>query len=118
MRQSQTYIRQTDQIIFWFKMFPKKKKHRDEENALSELIRTKYLGGLGQDISNPYHLCKEYVETKQLEHNVHKCSCPVTVVYRNASFLAVASAVLSLCHMGINLAGIGIAVLFSGWLLL
>lgn len=99
--------------LFWFKIFPEKKKHKDEENALKELIRTKYLGGLGQDISNPYHLCKEYVETKQLS-TTFMVFLSRYGFYRNASFLAVASAVLSLYHMGVNLAGIGIAVLFLG----
>jgi len=99
--------------LFWFKIFPEKKKHKDEENALKELIRSRYLGGLGQDISNPYHLCKEYVETKQLS-TTFMVFLSRYGFYRNASFLALASTALSLYHLGFNLAGIGFAVLFLG----
>jgi hypothetical protein len=102
-----------DKLIntFWFKIFPEKKKHKDEENALKELIRTRYLGGLGQDISNPYHLCKEYVETKQLS-TTFMVFLSRYGFYRNSSFLAVISAVLSSYHLGINLVGIEITFLF------
>lgn len=104
-----------DKLInyFWFNIFPVKKKHKDEENKLKELIRSRYLGGLGQDIENPYHLCKEYVETKQLS-TTFMVFLSRYGFYRNASFLALASAALSLYHLGISATGIGVSVLFLG----
>lgn len=97
--------------LFWFKIFPEKKKHKDEEIALKGLILSRYLGGLGPDISNPYHLCKEYVETKQLS-TTFMVFLSRYGFYRNASFLAAASTALSLYHLGFNLAGIGVSALF------
>lgn len=56
-----------DKILFKSivrKIFP---EVRDEdEEILKKEIKEKYLGALNGVISNPYHICKDYVEYKQL----------------------------------------------------
>jgi len=99
--------------LFWFKIFPEKRKHKEEENKLKEIILAKYLGDLSQEIANPYQLCKDYIEAKQLSATFMVFLSRYGF-YRNASFLAVASAALSLYHMSFSLKGFGVAVLFLG----
>ena len=99
--------------IFWFKVFSEKKKHKEEELVLKDLIRDRYLGDLGQKIPNPYHLCKEYVETKQLS-TTFMVFLSRYGFYRNASFLAVVSAATSVYHIGANFQGILVALFFLG----
>ena len=75
---------------FWFKVFPRKERHENEEKALQKLIKEKYLGNIGESISNPYHLCKEYVETKQLS-TTFMVFLSRYGFYRNIAFLAILS---------------------------
>lgn len=97
--------------LFWFKLFPAKTKHKEEEIALKELIRARYLGDLTNDISNPYHLCKEYVITNQLS-TTFMIFLSRYGFYRNISFLAAVTAVMSAYHLGFNYQGIGATALF------
>jgi len=99
--------------VFWFKAFPAKKKHKEEELTLKELIRKRYLGDLAEDIANPYHLCKEYVETKQLS-TTFMVFLSRYGFYRNASFLAVVSAAASIYHLGASFQGFMVTVFFLG----
>jgi len=90
--------------LFWFKFFPKKQKHKEEEIALKELIRKKYLGNVASDIENPYHLCKEYVLTKQLS-STFMVFLSRYGFYRNVSFLSLISAGVSIYHLGVTIKG-------------
>jgi hypothetical protein len=50
-----------------FAIIPSRKSKKSEETAiLIDEIKSNYLGQLNGKIKNPYALCKEYVETKQL----------------------------------------------------
>ena len=50
----------------WVKVITEKDKHKTEEKMLAKEIRENFLGKLNGKIENPYPICKEYVETKQL----------------------------------------------------
>jgi hypothetical protein len=77
-------------IFAW--MSKPKDKHVKEEELLAEEIRSKYLGSLSGKVSNPYALCKEYVETKQLS-TTFMVFLSRYGFYRNCAFLAVVSGV-------------------------
>jgi len=72
--------------------FKPKQKHKAEELMLAEEI--KYLGSLSGKIENPYALCKDYVETKQLS-TTFMVFLSRYGFYRNVSFLCIACAVSS-----------------------
>ncbi len=76
-----------------------KRKHIDEEDLLAKEICSRYLGSLSGKISNPYAICKEYVETKQLS-TTFMVFLSRYGFYRNCAFLSVASgfSVLVLDH--------------------
>ena len=99
----------------WSKLFTKIRKSSKEkvkqEDLLRELIENEYLGEIGQRKLDTYHLCKEYVETKQLS-TTFMVYLSRYGFYRNAFFISFVSAVLSLCHIGINFIGIVTTVLF------
>lgn len=69
-----------------------KQKHTKEESLLKEEIRTKYMGSLNSKIEDPYAICKEYVETKQLS-TTFMVFLSRYGFYRNCAFVAVASGV-------------------------
>lgn len=59
----------TDKFLItpvWRRLSRPKENHKNEEEILAKEIRTKYFGSLNGRIEDPYALCKEYVETKQL----------------------------------------------------
>lgn len=85
-----------------------------ETELLAEEIRMKYLGSLNGRIDNPYHLCKEYVETKQLS-TTFMVFLSRYGFYRNCAFIALASTiplVLLLQRSWATLLGV-IALLFA-----
>jgi hypothetical protein len=69
-----------------------KAKHTDEEELLAEEIKANYLGSLCGKIPNPYAICKEYVETKQLS-TTFMVFLSRYGFYRNCAFISVASGV-------------------------
>jgi AcrR family transcriptional regulator len=76
-----------------FKIIPApKRKHADDEDALRELIRERYLGEIGKRIENHYALCKEYVETRQLS-TTFMVFLSRYGFYRNVAFICVMCAV-------------------------
>jgi len=86
-----------------FEWMPKPKdKHLEEEQLLAEEIRSRYLGSLSGKISDPYGICKEYVETKQLS-TTFMVFLSRYGFYRNCAFLTVAS-------------GFSVLVLDQSWL--
>jgi len=66
-----------------------KQKHSGEEALLKEEIRSKYLGSLNGKIDNPYAICKEYVETKQLS-TTFMVFLSRYGFYRNCAFISAA----------------------------
>lgn len=60
--------------------------HCNEEKVLEKIIKKYYLGKLGKKIDNPFHMCKEYVETKQLS-TTYMTFLSRYGFYRNCSFL-------------------------------
>jgi hypothetical protein len=83
------FDRYVSKFIFGWVSKPKD-KHSDEETLLAEEIRSRYLGSLNGKISNPYAICKEYVETKQLS-TTFMVFLSRYGFYRNCAFLAVDS---------------------------
>ena len=65
-----------------------KQKHTLEEALLKEEIRSKYFGSLNGKIENPYAICKEYVETKQLS-TTFMVFLSRYGFYRNCAFISV-----------------------------
>ena len=72
-----------------------KAKHSHEETLLKEEIRSKYMGSLNGKIDNPYAICKEYVETKQLS-TTFMVYLSRYGFYRNCAFISVASGITTL----------------------
>lgn len=72
-----------------------KDKHSEEEMILKEEIRSKYLGSLNGRLSNPFPMCKEYVETKQLS-TTFMVYLSRYGFYRNCAFISVVSGITSL----------------------
>lgn len=66
----------------------KKEKHSEEEEILKSEIKARYLGSLNGKIENPYSICKEYVETKQLS-TTFMVYLSRYGFYRNCAFLAI-----------------------------
>ena len=73
----------------------KKQKHSEEENILKKEICEKYLGSLNGKIENPYSICKEYVETKQLS-TTFMVFLSRYGFYRNCSFISVTTSILAM----------------------
>ncbi|TWI13521.1 hypothetical protein [Aerolutibacter ruishenii] len=71
---------------------PKARTREAEENLLKEEIRARYLGDLGGKIDNPYQLCKDYVEHKQLS-TTFMVFLARYGFYRNCAFISVAAGV-------------------------
>jgi hypothetical protein len=69
-----------------------KEKHTREEDILINEIRTNYMGSLNGKIENPYAICKEYVETKQLS-TTFMVYLSRYGFYRNCAFISVASGI-------------------------
>jgi hypothetical protein len=80
--------------IFGWALKPKE-KHRSEEEILKEEIRSKYFGSLNNKISNPFSICKEYVETKQLS-TTFMVYLARYGFYRNCAFISFASGIAAL----------------------
>jgi len=95
----------------WKRAIPPKDKHKGEEGLLADEIRTKYLGSLCGRIDNPYAICKEYVETKQLS-TTFMVYLSRYGFYRNCMFLALASAITSLLVLPLWWHGV-VTALFS-----
>jgi len=79
----------------WVKTIPEKDKHKTEEEVLAKEIRENFLGKLNGKIENPYPICKEYVETKQLS-TTFMVFLSRYGFYRNVSFLFFVSGVTDL----------------------
>jgi len=88
-----------------------KAKHSDEEEILAEEIKTNYLGSLCGKISNPYAICKDCVETKQLS-TTFMVFLSRYGFYRNCAFLSVASGIAVAILSGSRLMSI-VAVIAS-----
>lgn len=73
--------------------FQRKDKHKAEEDVMRDEVK-KYLGNLSEKIDNPYHFCKEYVETKQLS-TTFMVFLSRYGFYRNVAFLCSACAISS-----------------------
>ena len=69
-----------------------KEKHSKEEVVLREEIRSKYMGSFNGKIDNPFGICKEYVETKQLS-TTFMVYLSRYGFYRNCAFISVASGI-------------------------
>jgi hypothetical protein len=73
-----------------------KEKHNSEEISeekfLKDEIRNKYMGYLNGKIDNPFAICKEYVETKQLSATFMVFLSRYGF-YRNCAFISIASGV-------------------------
>jgi hypothetical protein len=74
-----------------------------EEKLLESEIKEKYLGDLGERISRPYQICKDYVEYKQLS-TTFMVFLARYGFYRNCSFIALVSGVAAV-HSSSDLAG-------------
>ena len=75
-----------------------KEKHSAEEKILKEEIRSKYLGSLNGRIENPYAICKEYVETKQLS-TTFMVYLSRYGFYRNCAFLSIVSGIAAIFYV-------------------
>lgn len=73
--------------------FSKKKKHIQEQEILERHISENYMGSLNGVIRNPYGICKEYVETKQLS-TTFMVYLSRYGFYRNCSFIALVVAIV------------------------
>lgn len=85
----------TDRLLFRRFRFltpAPKQKHADEESLLKAEICSTYLGSLNGKIENPYAICKEYVETKQLS-TTFMVYLSRYGFYRNCAFLALVGGV-------------------------
>ena len=96
-----------------------KEKHSQEETLLKEEIRSKYMGSLNGKIENPYAICKEYVETKQLSTTLMVYLSRYGF-YRNCAFISFVSGISALFlastwHGGalVFLSGIGASAIFK-----
>ncbi len=84
-------------ILHWLLAWASKSKHKhsSEELLLAEEIKSKYLGSLNGRIENPYYICKEYVETKQLS-TTFMVFLSRYGFYRNCAFLSMLSGLTGL----------------------
>lgn len=87
------------------KLVGEKQKHKNREKMIEEFIKTECLGKLNGKIENPFSICKEYVETKQLS-TTFMIFLSRYGFYRNASFLSLVVASLSLIVYGYEVKGI------------
>lgn len=97
----------------------KKDKHSSEEILLADEIKNNYMGSLSGRIDNPFALCKEYVETKQLS-TTFMVYLSRYGFYRNCAFISVMSGVAVLflaptwcCGIMGLLGGAAIAAVFK-----
>ncbi len=70
----------------------KRDQHGKEEEILISEIKENYLGNLGGKIQNPFHICKDYVESKSLSPTFEIFLARFGF-YRNCSFVAALSGV-------------------------
>lgn len=68
---------------------PRSGAREAEENLLKEEIRAHYLGALGAKLDNPYQICKDYVEYKQLSTSFMVFLARYGF-YRNCAFISIA----------------------------
>lgn len=80
-------------ILFWASA--PKEKHSAEEEILRKEICDRYLGSLIGKVSNPYQICKEYVETRQLS-TTFMVFLSRYGFYRNCAFISVATGVTAM----------------------
>lgn len=71
---------------------PRVRTSEAEENFLKQEILARYLGELGGKIENPYQLCKDYVEYKQLS-TTFMVFLARYGFYRNCAFISVAAGI-------------------------
>lgn len=86
----------TERLFFWAAR--PKRKHRDEEEALKNHISSRYMGSLNGLIENPYGICKEYVETKQLS-TTFMVYLSRYGFYRNCAFVTFLSLIVLLWQL-------------------
>lgn len=93
--------------------------HAEEERILVKEIRENYLGGLGDRITNPFQICKDYVESKSLS-TTFEIFLARYGFYRNCSFIAVVAGAYgivtseTLCgRLVFGSAAVGLAYVFS-----
>jgi hypothetical protein len=73
---------------------PRPGARKTEEDLLKQEIRARYLGELGAKVENPYQLCKDYVEYKQLSTSFMVFLARYGF-YRNCAFISIASGVVA-----------------------
>lgn len=69
---------------------PKADARKAEEDILKQEIRARYLGRMGDKIENPYQICKDYVEYKQLSTSFMVFLARYGF-YRNCTFISIAT---------------------------
>jgi len=79
-----------------------------EESILKDEIRKSYLGSLSGKLDNPFHLCKDYVEYKQLS-TTFMVFLARFGFYRNCAFIFIAAGVVA-AWLSLSVAG-GVLVL-------
>lgn len=77
-------------LFFWLRTDNSKRKN--DEVLMEQYIKAKGFGDLNGQIENPYSLCKEYVETKQLS-TTFMVFLARYGFYRNCSFIVLATGV-------------------------
>lgn len=79
-------------VFFWIKT--KNKKQKPDEEKIEEYIKEKCLGDLNMKIDNPFSLCKEFVETKQLS-TTFMVFLARYGFYRNCSFIVMSTGIFA-----------------------
>jgi len=79
-------------VFFWIKT--KNKKQKPDETKIEEYIKEKCLGDLNMKIDNPFSLCKEFVETKQLS-TTFMVFLARYGFYRNCSFIVMSTGIFA-----------------------
>lgn len=77
-------------VFFWIKIKDKK----CDEITIEEYIKEKCLGDLNMKVENPFSLCKEYVETKQLS-TTFMVFLARYGFYRNCSFIIISTGIFA-----------------------
>lgn len=79
-------------VFFWIKT--KNKKQKKDDITIEKHIKEKCLGDLNMKIEEPFSLCKEYVETKQLS-TTFMVFLARYGFYRNCSFIVMSTGIFA-----------------------
>ncbi|HAW94497.1 MULTISPECIES: hypothetical protein [unclassified Arsukibacterium] len=77
-------------LYFWLKL--NKAERYSDEVVMKDYIKNHCFGDLNNRIENPYHLCKDYVETKQLS-TTFMVFLARYGFYRNCSFIVLVAGI-------------------------